>query len=63
MQIQVSEAREINHPLRDDAAIPDDDDRVGPQCFKLFPKFMIRLDCRGLRNRDAERDCRLFPGV
>ena len=54
---------QIDHPLRNDAAIADDDDRVRAAVLQVAREIHdVVLDCRGLRNRDAERDCRLFHG-
>ena len=44
VQVDVAERREIEHPLRNDAAVADDDDGVGLECGELGAKFVVGLD-------------------
>ncbi len=62
MQIEIAETREVDHPLRDDASIADDDDRVGTERSKLLAKCVVVLDLVGLDHRNAQTDGRLFNG-
>ena len=50
MQVDVAEGREVEHPLRDDAAIADDDDGVGFDGGELGTELIVRLDLVGLRD-------------
>ena len=44
VQIEVAEPRQIDHPLRNDAAIADDDDRVWANDLQKGAEFLVVLD-------------------
>ena len=44
MQIDVAKWRQIDHPLRNDAAITDDDDRIWLNGRELGAEFFVRFD-------------------
>ena len=48
VQVDVAEWREIEHPLRNDAAVADDDDGVGLEGGELGAEFVVGLDAVGL---------------
>src|SRR5437763_17208862 len=54
MRIDVAEWRQVNHPLRNYAAICDDDNRIGLQRIELRVKYCVVLDPVWLRERNAE---------
>ena len=54
MQVEVAETRKINHPLRNDSAITNDDDCVGLERCELSAQFFAVLDLVGLDDRQAE---------
>src|ERR1019366_1999435 len=60
MQIQISKPRKIDHPLRDDAAVADDDNRVWANRRELVAEFGVVLDGRGLHDGNAQVDCGIF---
>src|ERR1035441_4752090 len=66
MQIQISEAGKINHPLRNDASIADDDDRVNDRVRtnrrQLGAEFGVVLDGVRLHHGNTQADCRIFHG-
>ncbi len=62
VQVEISKTREIDHPLRDDAAITDDNDRVGTELRKLLAKFFVVLDLAGLDDLNAQADGGPFDG-
>ena len=41
VQVDVAERREIEHPLRNDAAVADDDDGVGLEGGELGAEFVV----------------------
>ena len=55
MHVDPAEPRKINHPLRNDAAIADDDDRVRANRRKLVAEFGVVLDGGGLQQRQRPR--------
>src|ERR1700680_4137344 len=50
VQVDVPERRKIEHPLRNDAAIADDDDGVGLERSELSAEFVVGFDAIGLGN-------------
>ena len=44
MKIDVAELGQIDHPLRNDAAIADHDDRFRRNALQLRAKFIVVLD-------------------
>src|SRR5438094_6803257 len=54
VQVDISQRRQVDHPLRNDASVPDYDDCVWFEIGKLRPKFLIVLDSIGLSNRQSE---------
>ncbi len=60
MQVQIAVARQIEHPFRDDAAIGDDQNRVGRNRLKLGTKLGVVLDLFRLRHGDICCVRRLF---
>ncbi len=48
VQVDVAERRKIEHPLRNDAAVADDDDGVGFEGGELGAEFVVGLDAVGL---------------
>ena len=60
MQIQISEPGKINHPLRNDAAIADDNDRIRSNCHKLVAEFGIVFDGNGLYHGNAQAGGRIL---
>ncbi len=62
MQVYISKPGKINHPLRNDAAIANNNDRVRANRNKLVAEFGIVLDGTGLQHGNAEAERRLFHG-
>ena len=54
MQVDVAERREVEHPLRDDAAVADYDDGVGLEGGELRAEFFVGLDAVGLGDREIQ---------
>jgi len=48
VQVDVADRREIEHPLRNDAAVANDDDGVWFQGGELGAEFLVSLDAVGL---------------
>ena len=48
VEINVTQRREIEHPLRDDAAVADDDDGLRFDGGELAAEFVVGLDAVGL---------------
>jgi hypothetical protein len=57
MQVNIAKTRQINHPLRNDAPIPNDDNCVGIDGGKLRSEFAVVLNALRLRDRQIEREC------
>ena len=62
VQIQVPEPRKIDHPLRNDAAVADDDDGVGANRGKLISEFHVVLDRCGLHYSKTQADRPILHG-
>ena len=62
VQVEISKTREIEHPLRDDAAVADDNDRVRVESRKLLPEFVVVFDFVGLRDWKFQADGCVFYG-
>src|SRR5579864_6184129 len=60
MNIDVAVARQLQHPGRNDSAVADDDDCLGPQGLKLCLEFFILLDFFRLNDWKAKFQCRLL---
>ena len=60
VQVDVAERREIEHPLRDDAAVADDDDGVGLEGGELGAEFFVGLDAVGLGDGEIQFQGGLF---
>jgi len=60
VEVDVAERREIEHPLRDDAAVADDDDGVGLEGDELSAEFFVLLDSVGLGDGKVQLERRLF---
>ena len=60
MQIDIAKRREIEHPLRNDAAVADDDDRVWFDGGDLSPELIVGLDALGLRDGQVEFERRFL---
>ena len=60
VEVDVAESREIEHPLRNDAAVADDDDSVGLESRELSAEFFVGLDAVGLDDGKIQLQCRLF---
>ena len=54
MQVDVAQRRQIDHPLRNDASVADDDDRLRRDAFQLRAKFLVVLDLLRLGDRKIE---------
>ena len=54
VQVDVAEWREIEHPLRNDAAVTDDDDGVGLEGGELGAEFVVSLDAVGLSDGEIQ---------
>src|SRR5581483_3405240 len=54
VQVQISQRREINHPLRDDAAIADHNDPVRFQVGESGLELLVLLDLVGLHYRNPQ---------
>jgi len=53
-------ARQVEHPLRNDAAVGDDEDGVGRDSFKLGAQLGVVLKLVGLEDSDSVEMGRLF---
>jgi hypothetical protein len=60
VEVEVAEGRKIEHPLRNDAAVADNDDGVGLEGGELGAKFVVSLDAVGLGKGEIEFQCRFF---
>jgi hypothetical protein len=54
VQIDVAERRQVKHPLRNDAAVADHDDRIGLEGAELRAKFVVGFDSVGLRDGHSQ---------
>src|SRR2546425_7754497 len=54
VQVDVPQWRQLHHPLRDDASVPDYDDCVWLESGKLCLKFVIVFDSLRLNNGQSE---------
>ena len=54
MQIDVAERRQVQHPLRNDAAVADDDDRVEFERGELGAKFVVDFNFVGLSDGQSQ---------
>src|SRR5581483_11480722 len=54
VQINIAQRREVEHPLRYDAAVSDYDDGVRPQRGELSAKFFVVLDAIRLGDGKSE---------
>jgi hypothetical protein len=55
VQVDVAKAWQIEHPLRNDASVGDDEDGVRRDGFKLGAEASVGLDLFGLKDGDAVR--------
>ena len=55
MQVEVAERRQIDHPLRNDAAIAHDDDGLRSDLLQLSAEFLVVLD--PVRLDDGQVEC------
>src|SRR5438094_410644 len=53
MQIDVAELRQIEHPLRNNAAIADHDDRIGISLLQVCAQLFVVLDLFRLVDRQT----------
>ena len=60
MDVDIAEAGEIKHPLRDNPPIRDDDDGVWSNGFQLGTELEIILDALRLENRKTEANGELL---
>src|SRR6266567_266760 len=60
VQVDVAERRQIEHPLRNDAAVADNDDGVGLEGGELSAEVVIVFDALGLRDRKVQLQRRLL---
>ena len=60
MQVQISESRKIDHPLRNDAAIAHDNDGVRVDRRQLIAEFGVILDGSGLHDGNPQVRRRIF---
>ena len=60
MQVDVAERRQFDHPLRNNAAIADNDDHLRVERFQLAAKIGVVLDCVWLRDGKAQQGRGLF---
>jgi hypothetical protein len=60
VDIDVAEAREIEHPLGDDPAIGDDNNGVWSDGFQMGAELKVVLDALRLENRKAEASGKLL---
>ncbi len=60
VQIEISQPRQINHPLRNDAPISDHDDGVRRDSRKLPAKFFVVLDLVRLTELQSQLQCPLL---
>src|SRR5207302_8000847 len=49
MRVEVAERWQLDHPLRNDAPVGDDDDGAGRELLQLRAKFCIVLDRKSTR--------------
>src|SRR5579885_2486130 len=54
MQIDIAKSRQIDHPLRNDPAISNNDNCVGAELLDLFAKSLITPDLLRLCHRNPE---------
>ncbi len=54
VQVDVAERRQVDHPLRNDAAVADDNDRLRPDALELRTKFFVVLDLLRLDDGQVE---------
>src|SRR5579884_2453922 len=54
MQIQVTERRKVNHPLRNDASVTNHDDRSRIERRELCAKIFVVLDFLRLHHGNSE---------
>ena len=62
MEIDVAEGRKVEHPLRNDASVADDDDGVGFDGGELGAEFVVGLDAVGLRDGKIQFQGGMFDG-
>ena len=62
VQIDAAKPRQSEHPRRNDAAVGDDDDRVGRDGFKLRAKLGVVADLFGLRDGMPAASAACFTG-
>lgn len=62
VDIDVAEARQVEHPLGDDAAVGDDDDGVGGYGFEAGAEVEIGFEALGLEDGEAEGEGELLDG-
>ena len=56
MQIDIAEPRQSDHPVRNESAVANDDDRVRLDRFQLAAEFRIILDALWLNNGEQKLD-------
>src|SRR5258707_1636623 len=60
MQVDVTERRQVEHPLRNDAAVADDHNNVRLETGLVRAEFVVVLDLIGLRDRQSQLQRGLF---
>ena len=60
VKVDVAEPREIQHPLRDEAAVTNHNDSLGLESGDLGAEFFVGLDALRLGDGEIEFQCRLF---
>src|SRR5262249_36545438 len=60
MKIQIAESRKVEHPLGNDAAVADHDDRVWFTSSEFRAKFVVGFNFFWLRDGNAEAQRGLF---
>ena len=54
MKVDITQRRQVEHPLWDDAPISDHDDGIWADGSELCPEFFVGLDALGLSNRQIQ---------
>src|SRR5258705_2815771 len=62
MHVEISQGWKVNHPLRDDAPVADDNNGLGFQARKLSAKVFVVFDLFRLCDGEPELQSTLFNG-
>ena len=62
VQVDITEGWKVEHPLRNEAAVADDDDGFGLECGELGAEFVVVLDLVGLYYWQRESNRGLLDG-